>query len=43
MNLSVDHALMLIGVSIILTFIAGLIPVRFAAHKNPVEALRHNE
>ncbi|MFW5892866.1 MAG: ATP-binding cassette domain-containing protein [Bacillota bacterium] len=42
-NLRFDHALMLIGTSIILTFIAGLIPARIAAQKNPVEALRHNE
>jgi putative ABC transport system permease protein len=41
--LRVDHALYLITISVILTFIAGLIPSRIAAKKDPVEALRHNE
>lgn len=34
------HALMLIAISIALTFIASLIPARIAAHKDPVVALR---
>ncbi len=33
-------ALILIGISILLTFIAGLFPARVAAKKDPVEALR---
>ncbi len=41
--LRADHALYLIIVSISLTFIAGLIPARIAANKDPVKALRHNE
>ncbi|MBU1020208.1 MAG: ATP-binding cassette domain-containing protein [Firmicutes bacterium] len=41
--LRVDHALYLITISVLLTFIAGLIPSRIAAKKDPVEALRHNE
>ncbi|MBN2604354.1 MAG: ABC transporter permease, partial [Bacilli bacterium] len=41
--LRIDHALYLITISVILTFIAGLIPSRIAAKKDPVEALRHNE
>ena len=38
--LPVVVALILIGVSILLTFIAGLIPARAAARKDPVVALR---
>ena len=34
------HALALIGISILLTFMASLIPARAAAHKDPVVALR---
>lgn len=34
------HALVLIGISIILTFMASLIPARSAAQKDPVVALR---
>ena len=38
--LQITSALALIGVSIILTLISGLIPSRIAAKKDPVEALR---
>lgn len=34
------HCLILIGISVVLTLIAGLIPARVAAKKDPVEALR---
>ncbi|MGN0071283.1 MAG: ATP-binding cassette domain-containing protein [Atopobiaceae bacterium] len=40
MQLSWQSALALIGISILLTFLAGLIPSRKAAHEDPVEALR---
>jgi ABC-type antimicrobial peptide transport system permease subunit len=33
-------AVILVGVSMFLTFIAGLMPASAAARKNPVEALR---
>jgi putative ABC transport system permease protein len=33
-------AIILVMISIFLTFIAGLIPSRFASKKDPVEALR---
>ena len=33
-------AIILVAISMLLTFIAGLIPSRFAAKKDPVEALR---
>lgn len=39
-SLKVEHALILIGLSIILTIIGGLIPARAASKKDPVEALR---
>jgi putative ABC transport system permease protein len=39
-KLSWLHILSLIGISIILAFVAGLIPARMAAKKDPVEALR---
>ena len=35
-----SHALILIAISIVLTFIASLVPARIAAHKDPVVALR---
>lgn len=37
------HMIAMIIISVILTFIAGLIPSAFAARKHPVDALRHNE
>ncbi len=37
------HVGSMIIISVLLTFIAGLIPSAIAARKNPVEALRHNE
>jgi putative ABC transport system permease protein len=40
MRLSWQPALALIGISVLLTFLAGLIPSRKAAHEDPVEALR---
>ncbi|MFA6890375.1 MAG: FtsX-like permease family protein, partial [Bacilli bacterium] len=39
-DLSAAHAVLLIGVSVVLTLISGLIPARIAARKDPVEALR---
>lgn len=41
--LRIEHGLYLILISVSLTFLAGLIPSRIAAKKDPVEALRHNE
>ncbi|MBQ6020708.1 MAG: ATP-binding cassette domain-containing protein [Clostridia bacterium] len=38
--LSFGNAASLVGVSVFMTFIAGLIPSRMAANKDPVEALR---
>ena len=40
MRLSWQSALALIGISVLLTFLAGLIPSRKAAREDPVEALR---
>lgn len=40
MRLPVSSALILIGISVFLTFIAGLIPSRSAAKRDPVESLR---
>lgn len=40
MQLPWGSALVLIGISVLLTFIAGLIPSQKAAHADPVEALR---
>jgi len=39
-KLSIVHVVSLISISILLAFIAGLIPARMAAKKDPVEALR---
>ena len=38
--LPVEGAIILVAISMILTFIAGLIPAKFAANKDPVIALR---
>ncbi|MBF0746652.1 ATP-binding cassette domain-containing protein [Gemella sp. 19428wG2_WT2a] len=39
-SLPLDQAIYLIGLSLILTLLASIIPARIAAKKNPVEALR---
>ena len=39
-KLPADGALALVAISMLLTLIAGLIPSRFAARRDPVEALR---
>lgn len=41
--LSPVHALILVGVSIAVTFIAGFVPALIASKKDPVEALRSND
>ena len=38
--LNINHALILVVLSIILTLIGGLIPAKSASKKDPVEALR---
>ncbi len=43
MNLTIPTALLMIGVSIVLSVLSGLIPSQSAAHKDPVVALRSNE
>ena len=43
MNLTVLTALMMVGISIALSVLSGLIPSQSAAHKDPVVALRSNE
>ena len=40
MQLSWQHAVVLIGISVLLTFLAGLIPASKASREDPVEALR---
>ena len=40
MSLPVQDALVLIGISVLLTVVAGLLPARSASKKDPVEALR---
>ena len=40
MSLPVQNALVLIGISVLLTMVAGLLPARSASKKDPVEALR---
>ncbi|MDF2698606.1 MAG: hypothetical protein K0Q49_162 [Haloplasmataceae bacterium] len=42
-QLTLNHAIILIIISVILTFISGLLPSSIAARKNPVEALRQSE
>lgn len=42
-QLKIEHAFLLIIISVLLTFISGLIPSMIASRKDPVEALRHNE
>ena len=34
------HAVMMLGISVLLSMLAGFIPSRIAAKKDPVEALR---
>ena len=43
MNLTVWTALMMVGISIGLSVLSGLVPSQSAAHKDPVVALRSNE
>ena len=43
MNLTIPTALLMIGISIALSVLSGLIPSQSAAHKDPVVALRSNE
>ncbi len=43
MNLTIPTALLMIGISIGLSVLSGLIPSQSAAHKDPVVALRSNE
>ena len=43
MNLTIPTALLMIGISIALSILSGLIPSQSAAHKDPVVALRSNE
>lgn len=43
LQMTIVHAVVMIIISIILTFVAGLIPSAMAARKHPVNALRHNE
>ena len=40
MSFSIIHALVLIGISVLLTVIAGLAPANMASKKDPVESLR---
>ena len=40
MQLPVRSALILVGISVVLTLVAGLIPSSAAARRDPVEALR---
>lgn len=39
-NLPISQALIMIAISVILTLISGVIPAKFAAKKDPVDALR---
>lgn len=42
-NFAIYHALILIVISMVLTFVSGFIPARAAARKDPVLALRSND
>ena len=42
-KLTIPTALLMIGVSVVLSVLSGLIPSQSAAHKDPVVALRSNE
>lgn len=42
-NLTIPTALIMIGVSVLLSVVSGFIPSQSAAHKDPVVALRSNE
>lgn len=39
-KLPVGGAIILVVISVVLTMVAGLIPAKFAAKRDPVEALR---
>ena len=39
-TLNVFHVLALVAISVLLSFLSGLLPARLAAKKDPVEALR---
>ena len=39
-SLTIEAALILVALSVVLSFIAGLIPSRQASEKDPVDALR---
>jgi len=39
-KMSIYHALLMICISVFITFIGGVIPAKIASRKNPVEALR---
>lgn len=43
MNLTIPTALIMIGISVALSVLSGLVPSQSAAHKDPVVALRSNE
>ena len=43
MNLTIWTAFMMIGISVALSVLSGLVPSQSAAHKDPVVALRSNE
>ena len=39
-RMSIYHVILMVGISIIVTLVGGLIPAVRASHKDPVEALR---